>query len=124
MCYCSLNLRTPCCGGVSCHPFPSDEEYDSFIEESRNHIIETAHQNPNNIYDILIENSQLQLWQSYTDKKQECEMLRDIINKIPQLIQDSTQEVESHDCWGNGYVEDVVNGEVLAKKLEELLKEV
>ncbi|CAM0050436.1 hypothetical protein VPHF93_0236 [Vibrio phage F93] len=79
MCWCNKNLRTPCCGKVSCHP-PVDG---NLVSE-----------------EIIMQNSQLQLWQSYTDKKQECEMLRDIINKIPQLIQDSTQEVESHDCWG------------------------
>ncbi len=102
MCWCNKNIRTPCCGGVGCHP----PEGCTISNET------------------ILKNSQLVLWQSYTDKKQECEMLRDIIDKIPQLIQDCTQEVESHDCWGFEWVENRVNGEVLAKKLEELLKEV
>lgn len=108
MCWCNKNIRTPCCGGVSCHPFPSDGEYSSFIEESRNHIIETAHQNPSNTYDILIKNSQLQLWQSYTDKKQECEILRDMLKECSILL---TQGTEEH-C------------RILAGQIEEYLKEV
>lgn len=102
MCWCSPNLRTPCCGKLDCTP----PEGVSISNET------------------TMKDSQLTLWQNYTDKKQECEMLRDIINKIPQLIKDSTQEVESHDCWGFEWVENKVNGEVLAKRLQELLKEV
>ncbi|AUR94185.1 hypothetical protein NVP1193O_054 [Vibrio phage 1.193.O._10N.286.52.C6] len=97
MCYCNKSIRTPCCGKIGCHP-PSLER--------------------------KTEVNVFKLFDSLEDKKQECVMLRDIIAKIPQLIQDSTQEVESHDCWGFEWVEDRVNGEVLAKKLEYLLKEV
>ena len=100
MCYCNPSLRTPCCGGVDCHP-----------------PVETSSK------DTILKNSQLQLWMSYTDKKQECEMLRDMLNKIPQLIQDSTQEVKCRNCWGFEWMENKVNGEVLAKKLQDLLKE-
>ena len=102
MCWCNPNLRTPCCGEIGCHP-------------------------PEGVLisnETIMKDSQLALWQNYTDKKQECERLYEIINKIPQLVQESTQEVESHDCWGFEWVEDKINGEVLAKKLEDLLKEV
>ena len=137
MCYCDPNLRTPCCGGVDCHPpavkpigiedsleVSLDPFKQDILEEARQHIIETAHQFEEEDWYIPIENSQLQLWMSYTDKKQECEMLRDIIDKIPQLIQDSTQEVESYDCWGFEWIEDKVNAELLAEKLQALLEDV
>ncbi|UUW39788.1 hypothetical protein VP14_101 [Vibrio phage VPMCC14] len=55
MCWCNHNLRTPCCGGVDCHP------------------PETKGKNE------ILQNSQLQLWQSYCDKKQECETIKDLL---------------------------------------------
>ncbi|CAM0060133.1 hypothetical protein VPHK406_0192 [Vibrio phage K406] len=60
MCYCSPNLRTPCCGKVDCHP----PEGGNLVSE-----------------ETIMQNSQLQLWKSYTDKKQECEMLRDMLKE-------------------------------------------
>lgn len=73
MCWCNSNLRTICCGGIDCYP-----------KESSTVSNET-----------IIKNSQLALWQSYTDKKQECEMLRDKLKLTLDMLEYShvTSEV-------------------------------
>ena len=103
MCWCNKSIRTPCCGMVGCHP-PVDG---NLISE-----------------ETIMQNSQLQLWQSYTDKKQECERLYEIIDKIPQLIKCNAREKEVHDCWGMTSLEVTVDGDNLEKDLLELIKEV
>ena len=71
MCWCNANLRTPYCGGDNCHPpkLGSSNE--------------------------IVQNSQLQLWQSYCEKKQECEDLRDKLKETLDMLEYShvTSEV-------------------------------
>lgn len=73
MCWCNSNLRTICCGGVDCHPLQSSQI--------------------NN--ETILQNSQLQLWQSYCEKKQECEDLRDKLKETLDMLEYShvTSEV-------------------------------
>ena len=73
MCWCNPALRTSCCGGVDCHP-PQSSQITN---------------------ETIIQNSQLQLWQSYCDKKQECEMLRDKLKETLDMLEYShvTSEV-------------------------------
>lgn len=73
MCWCSPNLRTPCCGGSDCHP-PQGSTISN---------------------ETLLQQSQLQLWQSYCDKKIECEILRDKLAEVLDMLEYShmTSEV-------------------------------
>ena len=101
MCWCNKNLRTPCCGGINCQP-PKGVTVSN---------------------ETILKDSQLALWQSYTDKKQECENLQEIISQIPKLIADCKSWREGNDCWGNETYQEEVDGALLASKLKELLGE-
>lgn len=70
MCWCSPNLRTPCCGGVDCLP------------PQRSTISNNT----------ILQQSQLQLWQSYCDKKVECEIMKELLKEASILLTEGTLE--------------------------------
>ncbi|MCP3685043.1 MAG: hypothetical protein GY861_20470 [bacterium] len=70
MCWCNPKLRTPCCGSIDCVPTKSSKISNNTI----------------------LEQSQLALWQSYCDKKMECEVLRDMLKDCSVLLVQGTEE--------------------------------
>lgn len=83
MCWCNKNLRTPCCGGISCHP-PQRSSISNNTEETVALKSMASKE--------ILEKSNLALWTAYTDKKQEVEVLRDMLKECEVLLTQGTEE--------------------------------
>lgn len=76
MCWCNPNLRTICCGGVDCYPPNNSTISNSTILN----------------IDKFLEDAKLSMWQSYCDKKVECEEMRELLLEASALLTQGTQE--------------------------------
>lgn len=123
MCWCNPSLRTPCCGGISCHPCSSNISNNTKLNVSEPLSEDKLTLLDSETGEEILKKSSLVLWQNYCEKKQECGNLKEIINSIPSLIKECTEKSQEHDNWGFPISIDRVDGELLATKLLDIIKE-
>tara|TARA_Y100000588_G_scaffold170332_1_gene184145 strand:- start:10989 stop:11339 length:351 start_codon:yes stop_codon:yes gene_type:complete len=95
MCWCNPKLRTPCCGGMNCHP--SSEQ---ITKNAKIDITEPLGESGLTLLDInsgneILKQSSLTLWQNYCDKKQECEEWKELFEKTLTMLEYSHITCES-----------------------------
>lgn len=87
MCWCNPSLRTPCCGGITCHPSSSNIANSTKLKVSEPLGEDVLTLVDAKTGDEILKQSPLMLWQNYCDKKQECEEWKDKFGEVLSMLE-------------------------------------